>query len=45
MLCSETTAELLRAKVPPDSVDESELVFGRAQGLGTSSGMGVEEFF
>lgn len=29
----------------PDSVDESELVIGTAQGLGTSSGWGVEEFF
>lgn len=32
---------------PPhhDCVDESELVIGTAQGLGTSSSLGVEEFF
>lgn len=45
MLCPETTAWLFLAKKPPDSVDESELVFGRARGLGTSSGRGAEEFF
>lgn len=47
MPCPGTTARLFLAKrpLPPDSVDESELVIGTAQGLGTSSGWGVEEFF
>lgn len=44
MLCSKTTAKLFLAKKLPDSVDESKLVSGRAQGLGASLGM-EDEFF